>query len=42
MTTGGDYWVTADSDAYLLKRCLPEHLLKEIRTQLARASQRRA
>jgi len=34
---------TAGCDAYLLKPCLPEHLLKEIRTVLARASgQRRA
>jgi len=31
----------AGCDAYLLKPCLPEHLLKEIRTVLARASGQR-
>ncbi len=38
----GEAAIDAGCDAYLLKPCLPEHLLKEIRTQLARASQRRA
>jgi len=38
----GEAAIDAGCDAYLLKPCLPDHLLKEIRTQLVRSSQRRA
>jgi two-component system, cell cycle response regulator DivK len=40
---GSAEWaIDAGCDAYVLKPCLPDHLLKEIRTQLARSSQRSA
>ena len=38
----GEAAIEAGCDAYLLKPCLPDHLLKEIRAQLVRSSQRRA
>ena len=34
----GESAIEAGCDAYVLKPCLPEHLLKEIRTLLARAN----
>jgi len=34
--------VQAGCDAYRLKPCLSDHLLKEVRTQLVRSSQLRA
>jgi len=37
-----DAAIDAGCDAYLLKPCFPQRLLKEIRSQLARSSQRRA
>jgi len=35
-----EWAIDAGCDAYVLKPCLPDHLLKEIRAQLARSSQR--
>jgi two-component system cell cycle response regulator DivK len=40
---GSAEWaIDAGCDVYVLKPCLPDHLLKEIRAQLARSSQRSA